>query len=106
MVNIQYPHTLTSTVTGAATKDSNGDWTPGTATSTTLQCRAESSSGYGYLISADGVRLDYSWKVYMPKSDVVLFTGSSVTVTDGETVLCNDTIKRYEKGFFNCTAWL
>lgn len=102
----QYPHILTATVTGDATKDSNGDWTPGAENIKSQRCRAESASNNGYLTASDGVRLDYSWKVYMPQTTDPLIVGSSVTVTDGEIVLCKDTVKRFQKNFFNCIAWL
>jgi hypothetical protein len=105
---VQYPHTLIATTTIQPTgQDQNGDWTPGEfIESDPIECRAESATGNGYIAGADGTRIDYSWIVYMPLSTDILQTGTSVTIKDGENIICTDTIKRFSKGQMNCRAWL
>lgn len=105
----QYPHMLWVTVNTNATKDGNGDWIPGSpGTLLKLKCRAESSSGNGYLTGSDGKRIDYSWVVYLPLDQATLIpTGSPVSIYDGDTlILEKDTVKRFSKGQLNIRVWL
>lgn len=95
---VQYPHTATLVTPGTnATQDADGNWLPGSEDiTTTLKCRAESASNNGYVSTADGVKVDYSWIVYFPTSGNASFTFLSpgfskilsvleIIITDGDT---------------------
>jgi hypothetical protein len=104
----QYPHMIWFTTTTDATLDDNGDWISSAGESVLkVKCRAESSTGDGYLTGSDGKRIDYSWIVYLPLDTPLVKIGSNVSVYDGTDVLIDkDTVKRYSKGQLNVRVWL
>lgn len=104
----QYPHIISiASKATDATQDSNGNWIPGAAGSTTtLSCRAESASGNGYITGVDGAQINYSWIVYFPQTIPAIKTGASVTVMNGSESVCSDTVKRFSRGQLNCRVWL
>lgn len=103
----QYPHILTITENSISTRDVNGDWSTPTETVTLIwKCRAESNSANGYLISADGSRIDFSWIVCMPLLSQDIIIGSKMTVTDKGEIRLSDKVKRFSRDFFNSRVWL
>lgn len=103
----QYPHLMTITPKNDGSVDENGDYVGGTTGVTfNTVCRAESSSGNGYIASADGQRLDYSWIVYLPKNVQKIPLGATVQVSEGEEEILTDTVKRFFRGQLNARAWL
>jgi len=105
---IQYPHIATITIPGVeATQDANGNWIAGTEGSTFAQmCRAESSSGNGYINGADGTKIEYSWIIYFPTGITLIKVGSKVTVINGTEEVLTDTVKRFSRGQLNCRIWV
>jgi hypothetical protein len=104
----QYPHILKTTTASPEASYVNGKWVPGTGTVTDVVeiCRAESSSGNGYLTQADGVKINFSWIVYFPLSVSKKEIGEKVTIYDGEELMITDTVKRFSRGQLNSRAWL
>lgn len=105
---IQYPHTITIRTKAAdATQDGSGNWIPGAdGSETMLPCRAESSTGSGYISGVEGQQINYSWVVYFPSGAPLIKTGTSVTVMNGSEIVLTDTVKRFSRGQLNCRAWL
>jgi len=105
---IQYNHIATITTQSTdATQDADGNWIPGTpASSVDQKCRAESSSGNGYIKGVDGTKIDYSWIVYFSKDVPFINTGSQITVMNGTEKVLTDTVKRFSRGQLNARVWL
>lgn len=102
----QYPHTLTVTTKVEAARDVNGNWVPGSETSTDYSCRAEPASGNASIPGDDGNRIYYDWTVYLPLPVPDMMNGAVVTVKDGIKVLSNNKIKRFNRGQLNARIWL
>jgi hypothetical protein len=101
----QYPHILKFTPAGDSTRDTDGNWVPGTAGSEVqLQCRAEPEGIGSYLVGSESKRIDYSWIVYMPLGSSVE-EGAEVTIDTGAAEI-TDTVKRFHEGQLNARVWL
>jgi len=108
----QYPHILKLTTAGAATQDSNGNWTTPSASVTERICRYEPSDGRGggLIQAADGQQVAYNGVVYMPLGNSIAF-GAYVEVWEvdntGTPVLkAKGTVKRFDRGQLNQKIWL
>lgn len=109
----QYPHTATMVTPGTeATQDADGNWQPGTPdVTTTASCRAESSTGDGYISGVDGNKIGYTWIVYLPSGTQKVKVGTSIVVVGpgiegGTETILEDTVKRFSRGQLNCRIWL
>lgn len=104
---VQYPHTLKTLTVGTDATYVNGTWIAGTpAAEIEEPCRAESSTGDGYLTQADGKRIDFSWVVYFPLSVTKKGIGEKIKIFDGEELIVTDSVKRFSRGQLNARAWL
>lgn len=102
-----YPHTLNGTITGNAVQDAEtGDWIQGAQTSFSIKCRAESEDAIGFVNEKDGVKIDYSWVVYMTRSVPAIQIGTVVTVSGEGGIFLKDTVKRFSRGQLNARVWL
>jgi hypothetical protein len=103
----QYPHILAYGAIAESSQDGNGNWVSGTATvETLLVCRAEPNGGNGFITTADGTQINFSWVVYLPLTTDYIETGTGVIIKNGEQVIATDTIKRFSKGQLNVRIWL
>lgn len=102
----QHPHTITFTTVTGGTEDSNGDWSGGSSSTVTKNCRAEINSRNGFVAAPDGTQIRYDWTVYMPLPQSTIAPGTSVEVKNGEEVLCKSTVKQFSAGQLNARVWL
>lgn len=100
----QYPHTLTYTSKPNSVKDINGNWSTGTGTTVTIQCRAEPNTRNAFITVADGSRVVYDYTVYMAPQPAIPL-GASVTIDMGGVTLTN-TAKMFSQGQLNARLWL
>lgn len=105
-----YPHWLTVTADAsvAVYNETTGEWeeTANTAKPKKYKCRAQSSTSNAYLTGITGERIDYQWIVYLPLDAPIITQGKSVTISDGQTILATDTVKRYFKSQLHTRIWL
>jgi len=103
---IQYPDSLTVTVTTPLTQNSSGDWTGGTTTVLTLTCRFEPNGSGRQVMGDDGVLRDYAYKAYLPPMTTVIPTGSAYVATTLNNGTITGTVKRPHNGQLNSQLWL
>lgn len=102
----QYPHTITFTTVTGSTLNSSGDWTGGTETTVTKECRAEVNSKNGFIATPGGTQIRYDWTVYMARGIKVPY-GMQVQVRDeSNEVLCKSTVKQFSQGQLNQRVWV
>ncbi len=103
---IQYPHVLTVTVSGVATKNVNGDWIKQPATTSAgMPCRAEPQNGNGLIKGADGNEVNFSWIIYLPLSTINIPQGATVEVYEGGLLKCKEVVQRFSRGQLNARVW-
>ena len=107
---VQYPHILKfSIVTGGSEEiDENGDTVivPGATTTIEVKCRFEPNGSGEQIPSADGLKLDYSWIVYMPLGQPEIPEGIDVTGYLNERLIASGNVKRFNEGTMNAMAWV
>lgn len=98
-----------TSVTSGAKQDSNGDWIPGTTTTTTyeLPCRVEPNGSGKVLKSNDGQDIYYSWTVYLDKIPAELVSGIEVELYDRAGVKYGEGIAKLAFGYQkNAVIWV
>lgn len=76
----QYPHTISVTWKGQSTQDANQNWVEGAEGSFESECRAEVNSSGKKISGADGVLVEYSFTIYMPKTETIIPIGANYTL--------------------------
>ncbi len=103
----QYPHRAVFSIVDNSTQDGNGNWTPGLISTEEHSCRAEPSSGNGFITGQGGSKINYDWILYMPLPIPPIQIGSKVEVFDENNELkVSDSVKRVNKAQLNARAWL
>jgi len=101
----QYPHTIVVS-SFEPVKDENGDYV--TAEPTVIhsgKCRAE-PNGKGEVLRGDnGSEINYSFTVYMPKTDIVFTYNSDVKIEIGNKLI-SGRVKRHSNGQLNSRVWV
>jgi hypothetical protein len=107
---IQYPHILKfDVITGGVEEvDENGDTVivPGQTTTIEVKCRFEPNADGELIVSADGAKLDFGWIVYMPLDQVEIESGTVIRGYNGDDLIAEGDVKRYNKGQLNARAWV
>jgi hypothetical protein len=102
----QYPHKITFTTVTGSTLNGSGDWTAGSETTVTKDCRAEINSKNGLIVTPGGTQIKYDWTVYMAIGSKIK-PGTQVEVKDSNNeVLCKTTVKQFSQGQLNQRIWL
>jgi len=102
----QYPHIITLTVVTGKTMNANGDWVGGSTETKDIKCRFEPNSKNGFIVGADGNRIEYDGTVYMPLPVDTIAPGTQAQVKHGATVLSKGSVKRFTEGQLNARLWL
>lgn len=102
----QYPDSITITVQASATQNASGYWASGLASSITFDCRAESNSAGRQIPGADGGLIDYAFQVFMPRTTVIIPSGSDCTLTTLLNGVFQGQVKRASNGQLNSRLWL
>jgi len=102
----QYPHRLVITTKSGSTQDGNGNWQPGTETTTEKICRAEPNSRNATVKAEDGTAIQFDFNVYMPLPVDTIAVGTKIEVYSGDELLSTNTVKRFSKGQLNARLWL
>ena len=104
---IQYPDSIVITVAGTATQNATtGEWTAGTPTIYTFDCRAEANVAAKKIAGQDGVLIDYVFNCYLPLMSTVIPVGSDFTLNSLSNGVIKGTIKRASNGQLNSRLWL
>jgi len=102
----QYPDTITVSVKAEPTQnETTGNFTAGTEASYTFKCRAEVNGSNRKIVGADGVSIDYSFLVYMPKTTTVIPVNSEYSLITGNATFTGK-IKAQGNGQLNSRLWL
>lgn len=102
----QYPHTLSIETVTSGGRDAEGDFITSAPVLTQSECRAEVNDQGRTVIADDGLRLDYSWILYLPLSVAHIPVGVMVEVYSGAELLLTATVKRFSRGQLNARVWL
>lgn len=102
----QYPHRLVITTTTGSVQDGNGNWEPGSTSTTEKACRAEPNSKNAQVKTADGTAVIFDFTVYLPLPVDSIAVGTTVSVYSGNDLLGKNTVKRFTKGQLNARVWL
>jgi len=103
----QYPHTITVDITPGFEPDEKGNLQEtGQSGTFSSDCRAEPAGSNPVIKGADGEDLVYSWIVYMPKTDVKLSFGDTVTITVENGQQHSASLKRQHNGQLNTRLWV
>lgn len=96
------------TVEIGTVQDGNGDFVPGTKEIIEKDCRAEPSGGNGYIKTADGTAVNYSWIVYFGLPVDKIVEGTEIEVVDQKTLesILKDKVLRFSRGQLNARVWL
>jgi hypothetical protein len=107
---IQYPHILKFDIVtgGSEVNDENSDTliVPGQTTTIEVKCRFEPNADGELIVSADGAKLDFGWIVYMPLDQVEIESGTVIRGYNGDDLIAEGDVKRYNKGQLNARAWV
>lgn len=107
---IQYPHILKfNIVTGGYEEvDDNGDTiiVSGTTSTVEIKCRFEPNSDGERIVSADGEQLDFGWIVYMPLDQIAVESGTVIRGYNGDDLIAEGDVKRYNQGQLNARLWV
>jgi hypothetical protein len=108
MVTSQYPHQLyfDGGYFPEAYQDANGRWVKPSRVQNpvVLDCRAEaadSGSGVKTTTSADGQQVDFAFTVYLPGGTMDIPEGTLVEIKQGDYLVIQGTVIRYEPGYFH-----
>lgn len=105
---VQYPHRITLTAVVNSTTDDDGNYVNVAGGETKeLDCRAESSTGNGFITQPGGTRIDFSWIVYFPLPIEQVKEGTAAEVrNEYNELILTDTVKRFSRGQLNARIWL
>ena len=99
----QYPDSIVITVLGTPTQNATtGEWTKGTDTVYTLDCRAEVNGAARKIPGQDGQMIDYTFNCYLPLMTTVIPVGSDFVLNS----ITSGTVKRSSNGQLNSRLWL
>lgn len=105
------PHTLFATIPVIAAEpyqDQTGDWVIG-ATSQDIQtpCRLEVNSAAVKVPGKDGIKVDYSFMIYLNQDAPAIPYDNHILVKNdkGEQIGEGD-IKRFSRGSMDCRIWI
>jgi hypothetical protein len=103
----QYPHTLRITKAAAdSTRDLQGDWIPGSSSTSDIACRAEPNKTNGLVSTSDGTMVGYDWNVYMPLPQTEIAPGTNIEILNGTASLGSGIVKRFSAGQLNARLWV
>ena len=99
---VQYPHTISIVWKDKSTQDVNLNWVEGADHSFESVCRAEPNGKGSKIPGSDGVLIEFSFLIFLPKH-------STVIPIDAEYLLngaISGKVKRAENGQLNSRLWL
>lgn len=103
---IQYPDSITVTVSASASQNASGLWTAGATAGYTFDCRAE-VNGLGRRIAGDdGTLMDYAFEVYMPAVTTIIPSDSDYILISLLNGIITGKVKRASNGQLNSRIWL
>lgn len=103
---IQYPDSISITVSASAYQDSDGMWVPGSSSSYSFECRAEVNSTGKTIAGADGVLTDYLFMIYIPQMTTIIPAGADYVLTSLLNGIVEGKIKRASNGQLNSRLWV
>ena len=103
---IQYPDSITVTVSASASQNASGIWTAGATAGYTFDCRAEVNGEGGRITADDGTLIDYSFQVYMPATTTIIPRDSDYILNSLLNGIIKGKIKRASNGQLNSRLWL
>lgn len=104
---VQYPDSIVITVFGTPTQNTTtGEWTEGTDTVYTLDCRAEINSAARKIPGKDGLMIDYTFNCYLPLMSTVIPVGSDFVLNSLSNGSISGIVKRSSNGQLNSRLWL
>ncbi|MDX9847465.1 MAG: hypothetical protein RBT74_10840 [Tenuifilaceae bacterium] len=103
---VQYPHSISVTWKTQPTKDANGDWVEGIPQVFTSACRAETNGEGKTLTGVDGRAINFSFAVYLPKTEQVIPYGASVEISLSASQVVRGEVKNQQNGQLNSRLWV
>ncbi|HZF64199.1 MAG TPA: hypothetical protein VEZ55_06940 [Chitinophagaceae bacterium] len=108
---VQYPDVMSFSSAENASTDGSGNWQAGSNGSTTsINCRYEPGSGYGFVVATDGKRINYTGIAYLPKTAPEIKEGSVVQIVikrEGQSdIVMKEKALRFSRGQLNARVWL
>lgn len=102
-----YPDQITITRKPAFAQDASGNFKPvGEAVDFTFECRGEPAGSNPVVRGDDGNMVEYSWIVYMNRTNIVFKFGDKVKLTKEDGSEYESTLKRQYNGRFNSRLWV
>lgn len=104
---VQYPDSIVITVLGTPTQNATtGEWTKGTNTVYTLDCRVEANVEARKITGHDGIMIDYIFDCYLPLMVTVIPVGSTFVLNSLSNGSILGSVKRSLNGQLNSRLWL
>jgi len=104
---VQYPDSIVITVLGTPTQNTTtGEWTAGTNTVYTLDCRVEVNTQARKVAGQDGILIDYVFNCFLPLMTTVIPVGSTFTLSSLSNGVIKGSVKRSFNGQLNSRLWL
>ena len=102
----QYPHFINVTIVTPPTQNTTtGQWTVGSTSYLTLDCRAEVNGAGKKIAGNDGVLMDFAFTCYFPKMNTVIPVDSEY-VLSMDNATAEGKVKRQSNGQLNSRLWL
>jgi len=103
---IQYPDSITLTVSASASQNPSGIWVTGASSAYTFDCRAEINAAGRQIAGDDGSLIDYSFQVFMPATTTIIPRDSSYVLTSLLNGILSGKVKGASNGQLNSRLWL